>query len=196
VLIQGETGTGKELIARIIHDSSGFKDQPFVMVDCTTLVESLLESELFGHEKGAFTGAVEVKPGRLELAGEGTIFFDEVGDLSPSIQAKLLRFLEYRRFTRVGGTSPKQSRARIIAATNRDLDRMVAKGSFRQDLLFRLKVISLMVPPLKDRIEDLPDIIKYWLARINHELNLRVTRIEDQAMEHLCAYLGRAMCGS
>ena len=188
VLIQGETGTGKELIARIIHDSSDFKDEPFVTVDCTTLVENLLESELFGYEKGAFTGASETKPGRLELAGKGTIFFDEVGDLPPSLQAKLLRFLEYRQFTRVGGGAAIRSQARIIAATNRDLDRMVSQGSFRQDLLFRLKVISMAVPPLKDRVDDLSDLMKYWLARINHEMNLRVTRMESGVMESLAAY--------
>ena len=188
VLIQGETGTGKELIARIIHDSSDFKDQPFVTIDCTTLVENLLESELFGHEKGAFTGAAEAKPGRLELAGKGTIFFDEVGDLPPLLQSKLLRFLEYRQFTRVGGGVPIRSQARIIAATNRDLEAMVARGAFRPDLLFRLKVISMMVPPLKDRIADLPDLAKYWLARINFEMNLRVTRMESGVMQGLCAY--------
>lgn len=185
VLIEGETGSGKELIARVIHESSSDKEEPFVTVDCTTLVDNLLESELFGHERGAFTGAVETKRGRLELAGDGTIFFDEVGDLSLSLQAKLLRFLEYRQFTRVGGMEPRYSKARIIAATNRPLEQMAQSGAFRQDLLFRLKVVSLRVPPLRMRLEDLPELVQFFLARINHELQTRVTRVEQAALAHL-----------
>ncbi len=153
VLIEGETGTGKELIAKVIHQSSLPSGQPFVTVDCTTLVENLLESELFGHERGAFTGATESKPGRLELAGEGAIFFDEIGELPSALQAKLLRFLEYREFSRVGGTQVLRSAARIIAASNRDLVDLVGRGRFRPDLLYRLKVVSILVPPLRERKE-------------------------------------------
>jgi two-component system response regulator AtoC len=187
VLIQGETGTGKELIARVIHDSSG-RAEPFVTVDCTTLVESLLESELFGHEKGAFTGAGEAKPGRLELAGEGTILFDEVGDLPLSLQAKLLRFLEYREFTRVGGNQVLHSRARIIAATNSDLAVLAREGRFRHDLLYRLNVITIQVPPLRDRLDDLPELMQFFLARINQELTTRVSRVEDGVAELLAVH--------
>ncbi|MCF8032523.1 MAG: sigma-54 dependent transcriptional regulator [Desulfarculaceae bacterium] len=185
VLVMGETGCGKELIARVIHDSSPNRDQPFVTVDCTTLVENLLESELFGHERGAFTGAVESKKGRLELAGRGTIFFDEIGDLPLNLQAKLLRFLEYREFTPVGGTTPRRSQARIIAATNQDLEAMASERSFRPDLLFRLKVVDISVPPLRHRLADLPDLVQSFLFSINQDLNLHVTRVEEAAMERL-----------
>ncbi len=188
VLIEGETGTGKDLMARVIHESSGLKDQPYVTVDCTTLVDNLLESELFGHERGAFTGAVESKKGRLELAGQGTIFFDEVGDLPPSLQAKLLRFLEYREFTRVGGNKTYRSQARIIAATNHNLVELAQQGRFREDLLFRLKVISLQVPPLRERIGDLPEMVQVFLAETNRELHAKVTRVENEAMDLLRTY--------
>jgi len=188
VLIEGETGTGKELIARVIHQASTADDQPLVTVDCTTLVENLLESELFGHRKGAFTGAVEDKKGRLELAGEGTIFFDEIGDLPLGLQAKLLRFLEYRTFTPVGGVESRRSRARIIAATNHDLEELAKSGRFRQDLLFRLKVISILVPPLRKRLSDLPDLVSFFLARINEELNLNISRFEKGVLALLEAH--------
>ncbi len=185
VLIEGETGTGKELIARVIHESSSDSVQPFVTVDCTTLVESLLESELFGHERGAFTGAVEAKKGRLELAGEGTIFLDEVGDLPFQLQSKLLRFLESREFTPVGSTRSHQSQARVIAATNRGLDELARQGRFRHDLFFRLKVITLHVPPLRERIDDLPELVQFFIAGINCELHTKVSRVEKKAMERL-----------
>ncbi len=188
VLIEGETGTGKELIARMIHESSNLRDQPFVTVDCTTLVDNLLESELFGHERGAFTGAVETKKGRVELAGEGTIFFDEVGDLPLNLQAKLLRFLEYREFTRVGGSQVQRSQARIVAATNQSLHALSQQGRFRQDLLYRLKVISMRVPPLRERSEDLPDLVQFFLVHLNHELQARVTRVEEEAMRALMSH--------
>ncbi len=152
VLIEGETGTGKELLARVVHGSSLWKNEPFITIDCTTLVEGLFESELFGHKKGAFTGAAESKKGRIELAGAGTLFFDEVGELPLASQAKLLRFMEYGDFTRVGGNQPRQCEARIIAATNRNLKDLVQQGQFRQDLFFRLKVITICVPPLRERI--------------------------------------------
>ncbi len=182
VLIEGETGCGKELIARVIHESSIFCEQPYVTVDCTTLVDNLFESELFGHERGAFTGAGETKRGRLELAGEGTIFFDEVGDLPLPLQAKLLRFLEYREFTRVGGTQTLHSKARIIAATNHKLADLVSQSHFRQDLLFRLNVITISVPPLRERLDDLPELVRYFLSRINSDLGTKVTRLEKNVM--------------
>lgn len=185
VLIEGETGSGKELIAHVIHESSIFNDQPYVTVDCTTLVDSLFESELFGHERGAFTGAGETKKGRLELAGDGTIFLDEVGDLPLPLQAKLLRFLEYREFTRVGGTQTLCSKARIVAATNHDLNDLASRGLFRQDLLFRLKVITISVPPLRDRLDDLPDLVEYFLSEINWDLGTKITRVEDGVMSIL-----------
>ncbi|MFH1034075.1 MAG: sigma-54 dependent transcriptional regulator [Pseudomonadota bacterium] len=188
VLITGETGSGKELIARVIHDSSQHSQQPFVTVDCTTLVGNLMESELFGHERGAFTGAVENKRGRLELAGQGTIFFDEVGELPLLMQAKLLRFLENREFTRVGGTQVQRSQARIVAATNRDLKALAQQGRFRQDLLFRLKVVTIHVPPLRERAGDLPKLVHYFLGQINEELGIGVNRVEDEAMERLAAH--------
>ena len=182
VLIQGETGTGKELIARVIHERSPQAAEPFITVDCTTLVDSLMESELFGHEKGAFTGAASAKRGRLELAGRGTIFFDEVGELTPPLQAKLLRFLETREFSRVGGVKTLHSEARIIGATNRDLDALTAQGGFRSDLLFRLKVTFIQVPPLRQRMEDLDELVPYFLERINREMGTRVRRMEKGAM--------------
>jgi two-component system response regulator AtoC len=187
-LIQGETGSGKELIARVIHDSSVFSDQPFVTVDCTTLVDSLFESELFGYERGAFTGAGERKKGRLEPAGEGAIFFDEIGDLPLALQAKLLRFLEYREYTRVGGTETLLSKARVIAATNHNLVQAADAGRFRHDLLFRLNVVTISVPPLRDRLEDIPELVRYFLGKINEELGARVTRIEESAMRALMDY--------
>lgn len=185
VLIEGETGSGKELIARVIHESSIFNDQPYVTVDCTTLVDNLFESELFGHERGAFTGAGETKQGRLELAGEGTIFFDEVGELPLPLQGKLLRFLEYREFTRVGGARTLRSKARILAATNRKLSDLVAEGKFRQDLYFRLKVITISVPPLRERMEDLPDLVRFFLAEINRDLDTKITRVDEKVMRIL-----------
>jgi two-component system response regulator AtoC len=188
VLIEGETGTGKEVIARVIHDSSPQAGEPFVTVDCTTLVSTLMESELFGHEKGAFTDASAVKPGRLELAGQGTIFFDELGEMPPALQAKLLGFLERREFTRVGGTRVMHSQARIIAATNRSLDQLAASGGFRADLLFRLKVATVRVPPLRDRMEDMEELVPFFLNRIHKEFGPRITMVEKGAMGLLRSY--------
>ena len=188
VLIEGETGTGKELLARVIHESSLWKDQPFVTIDCTTLVESLFESELFGHKKGAFTGAVESKKGRIELASSGTLFFDEVGELPLPLQAKFLRFLEYGDFTRVGGNQTRQCEARIIAATNRNLKDLVQQGRFRQDLFFRLKVITVRVPALRERMDDLPELVRFFLAKINGDLSTKVAKVEKQAMDILKTY--------
>jgi len=188
VLIEGETGTGKELLARVLHESSLWNEQPFVTIDCTTLVESLFESELFGYKKGAFTGAVESKKGRLELASSGTIFFDEVGEIPLPLQAKFLRFLEYGDFTRVGGNQTRQCEARIIAATNKNLKDLVQQGRFRQDLFFRLKVVTIHVPPLRERLDDLPELVRFFMARINQDLRTKVAKVERQAMDILKAY--------
>lgn len=188
VLIEGETGTGKELLARVVHESSLWKDQPFITIDCTTLVESLFESELFGYKKGAFTGAVESKKGRIELASSGTLFFDEVGELPLPLQAKLLRFLEYGDFTRVGGNQTRQCEARIITATNRNLRDLVRQGLFRQDLFFRLKVFTIRVPPLRERIDDIPELVRFFLAKINQELRTKVAKVEREAMDILIGH--------
>ena len=185
VLIEGETGSGKELIAHVIHESSITRNEPFVTVDCTTLVENLFESELFGYEKGAFTGASETKRGRIELAQGGTIFFDEVGDLNLPLQAKLLRFLESREFTRLGGHRTLYSNARIIAATNRKLLELVNCGQFRQDLLFRLNVLQIKVPPLRERLGDISDLTRFFLFRINKELGTKIKCIEENALSFL-----------
>ncbi|MBI5521178.1 MAG: sigma-54-dependent Fis family transcriptional regulator [Desulfarculus sp.] len=187
VLIQGETGTGKEVIARAVHDNSPFGQQPFLTIDCSTLVDNLMESELFGHEKGSFTGAALAKRGRLELAEKGTIFFDEVGELPLHLQAKLLRFLERREFTRVGGVKTLRSQARIIAATNRPLEEMASRGQFRPDLLFRLQVTAIKVPPLRERREDIADLVPFFLGRINREMHTRVVQVEKTAMDLLTA---------
>ncbi|MGB6065042.1 MAG: sigma-54 dependent transcriptional regulator [Desulfomonilaceae bacterium] len=188
VLIEGETGTGKELLARVVHESSLWKDQPFITIDCTTLVESLFESELFGHKKGAFTGAVESKKGRIELASSGTLFFDEVGELPLPIQAKFLRFLEYGDFTRVGGNQTRQCEARIIAATNKNLKDLVQEGLFRQDLFFRLKVITIRLPALRERMDDMQELVKFFLAKINRDLSTKVAKVEREAMDILKSY--------
>jgi two-component system response regulator AtoC len=188
VLILGESGTGKELIARAIHYSSPYARDPFIPVNCSTLVENLFESELFGHEKGAFTGASYQKRGKIELAQNGTIFLDEVGDISPNVQVKLLRFLHEREFERVGGEETLKSGARIMAATNRDLGAMVAAKQFREDLYFRLKVVEIHVPPLRDRKSDIPLLIDHLLNKINKELHKAVTKIHKDAMDAMTAY--------
>jgi DNA-binding NtrC family response regulator len=165
VLITGESGTGKELAARMVHEKSGRRGKPFIAVNCAALAETLLESELFGHEKGAFTGAHERKPGRFELADGGTIFLDEIGEMSAALQAKLLRVLEERRLVRVGGVAPIPVDVRVIAATNRNLKAMMQSGSFREDLFFRLNVFPIRMPPLRERSDDLPHLAKYFLTR-------------------------------
>ena len=170
-LIQGETGTGKELIARVIHKNSKNSEAPFITLDCSAVVESLLESELFGHEKGAFTGANQTKLGQIELAGKGTLFLDEIGELPLGIQGKLLGFLERREYLRVGGQYPQQSHCRILAATHRDLNTMVQEAKFRKDLYFRLNVVTLYVPPLSERLEDIPDLTRHFLKIISHSMN-------------------------
>ncbi|MBX5483352.1 MAG: sigma-54-dependent Fis family transcriptional regulator [Myxococcaceae bacterium] len=186
VLITGESGTGKELVARVIHNYSSDEPRPFVGINCSAIVDSLLESELFGHEKGAFTGAATLKPGKFELAEDGTVFLDEIGDMSLMLQAKLLRVLQEREFERVGGVKRIRLRARIIAATHRDLRHEVEAGRFREDLYQRLKVITLSIPPLRERREDIPPLVHHLLARINEKVHKRVTRVPPEVLEHLC----------
>ncbi len=168
VLLLGESGTGKELVANLIHKRSPRAGGPFIALNCAALTETLLESELFGHEKGAFTGAVKRKPGRFELAAAGTLFLDEIGEISPAMQAKLLRVLELGQFVRVGGTEQLQSDARIVAATNRDLKQEMEKGRFREDLYFRLSVFPIEVPPLRNRKEDIPLLARHFLDRLGY----------------------------
>lgn len=188
VLITGESGTGKELIVRAIHYNSPWKEEPFIAVNCTALTETLLESELFGHTKGSFTGAQSDKRGKFELAGEGTIFLDEIGEISQKIQVMLLRVLQEREFERVGGEKAIPMRARIIAATNRDLKEEVIKGRFREDLYYRLNVVSIHVPPLRERKDDIPLLVQHILRQINTELHTNVNKVSDSAMERILSH--------
>ena len=188
VLITGETGTGKELVARAIHDLSDRKDKPFVVVDCGSLVESLLESELFGHTKGSFTGATDTKYGRFEVANGGTVFLDEVADISLNTQGKLLRVLQEREFTRVGSSQVIKVDVRIIAATNRDLRQCVANQTVREDLFYRLSVLPIVLPPLRERKEDIPLLAHHFLGKYNRSRGKNVTVISDSAMTVLTDY--------
>ena len=184
-LIMGETGTGKELLAKRIHLSSENCSQPFVTFDCSAVVETLMESELFGHEKGAFTGAVESKPGKIELAGEGTLFLDEIGELPLSLQGKLLGFLERKKYTRVGGKTVYSARCRIIAATNKDLLDMVRQDKFRDDLYYRLKVVTLFVPPLRKRISDIDDLVSHFSRKIVRDWGIKKVIFQNGCIERL-----------
>ncbi len=188
VLLQGETGTGKGLVAREIHRRSRRRSGRFVHVDCAALSPSLIESELFGHEKGAFTGATASRKGRFELAEDGTLFLDEVGDLHLSLQSKLLRVLEDRTYERVGGTESLPMKARIIAATRRDLWAAVRAGRFREDLFFRLNVVCVHVPSLRDRIEDVPIMIRAGLERLSESLGVSLPRVSDEFCTRLMDY--------
>ncbi|HWS16308.1 MAG TPA: sigma-54 dependent transcriptional regulator [Candidatus Methylomirabilis sp.] len=182
VLIQGESGTGKELLARAIHDESPRMDAPFISVSCASLTESLLESELFGHEKGAFTGATILKRGKLELAQDGTLFLDEIGDISLKLQMDLLRVLEQREFRRVGGSDLIAIGSRILAATNRDLTKAIAEGRFRADLYYRLNVISIHIPPLRDRREDIPLLVEHFVEKFNIEMGKEIRGVSEGAL--------------
>jgi transcriptional regulator with GAF, ATPase, and Fis domain len=188
VLIQGETGTGKELIARAIHAASRRRDRPFVTVDCSALAESLLESELFGHVRGAFTGALADKRGLFEAAGSGTCFLDEVGEMSPSVQAKLLRVLQEREVRRVGGTDSFKVDVRVIAATNKDLASLAAEGRFREDLFYRLSVVTVALPPLRERRDDIPLLAAHFLDSFRRANDLPPCAISPEAMERLVAH--------
>ncbi|MGB5567953.1 MAG: sigma-54 dependent transcriptional regulator [Sedimenticolaceae bacterium] len=188
VLITGESGTGKELVARAVHNASENADGPFVVVNCAAVVETLLESDMFGHEKGAFTGAVGRQPGKFALAAGGTIFLDEVGEMSQAMQAKLLRVLQNKEFTPLGSKTAHRTDARIIAATNVDLAEVVAKGGFREDLYYRLRVVNLHLPPLRERPEDLVDLVQALLARINAELRSGITHIDQAVFDCFAEY--------
>ncbi len=188
VLIRGESGTGKELVARAVHYNSDNRDEPFVAINCTALAEGLLESELFGHVRGAFTGAVRDNRGRIEIAGHGSLFLDEIGDLPPNLQAKLLRVVENREYSRVGGEKVQRTDARIIGATNRDLEDLVRQGKFREDLYYRLKVVEMKLPPLRERKEDIPLLVAYLLEKINRRLHTNVRKVPDSVMKILENY--------
>ena len=185
VLIQGESGTGKELIARAIHYSGERASKPFVCVSCAALAETLLESELFGHEKGSFTGALSQKKGKFELADGGTIFLDEIGDISPKLQVDLLRVLQEKAFYRVGGTEELEVDVRVIAATNCDLEDAVKSGKFRDDLFYRLNVINIHIPPLRERREDIPLLTRSFIERLSHELGKDVDDISESGLKIL-----------
>lgn len=188
VLIRGESGTGKELVARAVHERSARARKPFIAVSCAALPETLLESELFGHERNAFTGAAAQKPGRFELADQGTLFLDEVADIPPPLQVKLLRVLQEREFERIGGTKTLKVDVRLVAATNRDLEKLVADGQFRDDLYYRLQVIQLVIPPLRERKEDIPALVNHFLARYNRENGRKLREVDPEAMALLMGY--------
>lgn len=188
VLILGESGTGKELVARQIHEKSQRRNKPFVAINCGALRETLLESELFGHEKGAFTGAYAKKIGLAEAASGGTLFLDEIGELSPGIQAKLLRFIQEGEVYRVGGKDPIKVDIRLISATNRELDEEVLKGNFREDLFYRINTISVQTPPLRRRKEDIPLLVEHFLANGNSRVLNRGRQMHEDAMKSLMKY--------
>ena len=188
VLISGESGTGKELAARAIHQNSKRSKLPFMGVNCAALAETLLESELFGHEKGAFTGAVAMRKGRLEVADGGTVFLDEIGELSPALQVKLLRVLQEREFERVGGTKAIKVDIRLVAATNKDLDQAIAEGTFRQDLFYRLNVVELAMPPLRKRPEDIPLLANYFASKHGEKCNRKILGVSPEAQARLLSY--------
>jgi len=188
VLIEGETGTGKELIANAIHHNSPRAEGPFIKVNCAALSEGLLESELFGHVKGAFTGAINDRAGRFELAGGGTLFLDEVGDITPHTQVKLLRVLQEGEFERVGGIKTIKVDVRVITATNKDLKALVDRGAFREDLFYRLKVVPIRLPALRERKDDIPLLVRHFIDKFNREMSMEVRHISPAAMELLMEY--------
>ncbi|MGH9334776.1 MAG: sigma-54 interaction domain-containing protein, partial [Vicinamibacteria bacterium] len=177
-----------ELVARAIHYNSINREEPFVAVNCTALAEGVLESELFGHVRGAFTGAVRDSRGKFEIAQRGTIFLDEIGDISPNIQAKLLRVVENREFARVGGERIQRTEARIVGATNRNLEEFVRRGQFREDLYYRLKVVEIKLPPLRERRDDIPELVAYLLEKVNRQLHTNVRKVPESVMKMLLSY--------
>jgi two-component system response regulator AtoC len=188
VLVVGESGTGKELVARAIHYHSQYSAEPFIAINCSAIVDNLLESELFGHEQGSFTGAVSAKKGKLELAGNGTLFLDEISEVPLHLQAKFLRFIQEREFERVGGERKIRLNARIIAATNRDLREMVKKGEFREDLYFRLRVFEIDIPPLRQRKEDISLLVEYLVKKINRTTGKKIRRIPMAVIDRFMAH--------
>jgi len=188
VLLRGESGTGKEMVARAIYHHSRRGDKPFLPVNCAAIPETLLESELFGHEKGAFTGALTRRIGKFEQCHGGTLFLDEIGDMTPATQAKILRVLQDRQFERLGGPERITVDVRVIVATNKDLEKAIREGAFRQDLYYRLKVVTLPLPPLRDRKEDIPELVRYFLQRFRADINREVGDISPRALEKLMRY--------
>jgi len=188
VVIQGESGTGKELLARAIHFNGPRRDKPFIAVNCAAIPESLLESELFGHEKGSFTGAIAKRIGKFEQAHKGTIFLDEIGEMSKATQSKILRVLQEKRFERVGGTQSVSVNVRVISATNKDLEEEVKNGNFREDLFYRISVYPITLPPLRERKDDIPELVAYFLEKFNKKLRRKVKSISDRALEYLINY--------
>jgi nitrogen regulation protein NR(I) len=188
VLITGESGTGKELVARALHEHSGRKDKPFIKVNCAAIPKELIESELFGYERGAFTGAVASKPGRFELANGGTLFLDEIGEIPIEMQVKLLRALQESEFERVGGIKTIRVDVRLVAATNRDLKKLIASGAFREDLFYRLNVVPIRLPALRERTGDIPLLVEHFLAKFNERLRKRVEGVEQGALDLLVQY--------
>jgi len=188
VLITGESGTGKELVARAIHNASNRKAQPFIAINCAAIPAELIENELFGHEAGAYTGAMGLEKGKVELANRGTLFLDEIGEMSLSMQVKLLRFIQEKEFYRIGGTEPIKSDCRIIAATNKDLEQEIKEGRFREDLFYRLNVIPIKVPPLRERKEDIPLLVEHFLRKYTEENQKFVKGVDRRAMDALVKY--------
>src|SRR5262249_27764357 len=188
VLVRGESGTGKELVARALYASSLRRDKPFVKVNCAALPTELLESELFGFERGAFTGAIHHKPGKFEFANHGTLFLDEIGDMSPALQGKLLQVLQDGTFSRLGGTRDVRVDVRVIAATNRDLERAVADGRFREDLYFRLNAVSIRVPPLRERREEIPVLTEYLLKKHSVQYHKRCSPLSPETLRLFAEY--------
>jgi transcriptional regulator with GAF, ATPase, and Fis domain len=188
VFLQGESGTGKEVVARFIHQASPRRNGPFVAINCAALPEQLLESELFGYERGAFTGALQAKPGQIELASRGVLFLDEVSEMSPAAQGKFLRFLEEREFQRLGGTRTQKANVRIIAASNRDLREAVDDGTFREDLFYRLQVFDIPLPPLRERVNDVPLLAEYFLDELGRTMGRAPASLADEARMALMAY--------